>query len=54
MPQKDFCTLFDVIMIYTKQSMPLAVDNSEMAVIGLSLGQGYFRYLEADRSQYFR
>ena len=39
MPQKDFCTLFDVIMIYTKQSMPLAVDNSEMAVIGLSLKQ---------------
>ena len=39
MPQKDFCTPFDVIMIYTKQSMPLAVDNSEMAVIGLSLKQ---------------
>ena len=30
-------TLFDVIMIYTKQSTPLAVDNSEMLVIGLSL-----------------
>ena len=39
MPQKDFCTLFDVIMIHTKQSMPLAVYNSEMAVIGLSLKQ---------------
>ncbi len=29
--------LSHVIMIYTKQSTPLAVDNSEMAVIGLSL-----------------
>ena len=34
---KDFRTPFDVIMIYTKQSTPLAVDCSEMAVIGLSL-----------------
>ena len=30
-------TPFDVIMIYTKQSPPLAVDNSKSAVIGLSL-----------------
>ena len=35
--RKDFRTPFHVIMIYTKQSTPLAVDNSEMAVIGLSL-----------------
>ena len=28
---------FDMIMIYTKQSVLLAVDNSEMLVIGLSL-----------------
>ena len=28
---------FDVIMIYSKQSTPLAVDISEMVVIGLSL-----------------
>ena len=34
---EDFRTPFDVIMIYTKQSTSLAVDNSEMAVIGLSL-----------------
>ena len=33
--RKDFSTPFDVIMIYTKQSMPLAVDNSKIAVIGL-------------------
>ena len=35
----DFRTPYDVIMIYTnfKQSTPFAVDNSEMAVIGLSL-----------------
>ena len=35
--RKDFSTPFDVTMIYTKQSTPLAVDNSEIAVIGLSL-----------------
>ena len=35
--RKDFSTPFDVIMIYTKQSTPLAVDNSKIAVIGLSL-----------------
>ena len=35
--RKDFRTPSDVTMIYTKQSTPLAVDNSEMAVIGLSL-----------------
>jgi hypothetical protein len=35
--RKDFRTLFDVITIYTKQSMQLTVDNCEMAVIGLSL-----------------
>ena len=35
--QKDFSTPFDVIMIFTKQSTPLAVDNSKIAVIGLSL-----------------
>ena len=29
--------IFDVIMIYAKQSTPLAVDNSKIAVIGLSL-----------------
>ena len=34
--RKDSRT-FDVIVIYTKQSMPLAVDNSKIAVIGLSL-----------------
>ena len=33
----DFSPPFDVIMIYTKQSTPLAVDNSKIAVIGLSL-----------------
>ena len=27
--RKDFSTPFDMIMIYTKQSTPLAVDNSE-------------------------
>ena len=32
--RKDFRTPSDVTMIYTKQSTPLAVDNSEMAVIG--------------------
>ena len=35
--RKDFSTPFDVIMIYTKQSTPLAVHNSKIAVIGLSL-----------------
>ena len=35
--RKDFSTPFDVIMIYTKQSTPLAVDNSKIAVIGVSL-----------------
>ena len=35
--RKDFSTPFDVIMIYTKQSTPLAVDNSKISVIGLSL-----------------
>ena len=35
--RKDFRTPFDAIMIYTKQSTPLAVENSEMLVIGLSL-----------------
>ena len=34
---KDFRTPFFVIMIYTKQSTPLAVDKAEMAVVGLSL-----------------
>ena len=29
--------IFDVIMIYAKQSTPLAVDNCKIAVIGLSL-----------------
>ena len=33
--RKDFSTPFDVI--YTKQSTPLAVDNSKIAVIGVSL-----------------
>ena len=28
---------FNVIMIYTKQSTPLAVNNSKIALIGLSL-----------------
>ena len=31
--RKDFSTPFDVIMIYTKQSTPLVVDNSKIAVI---------------------
>ena len=35
--RKNFSMPFDVIMIYTKQSTPLAVDNSKIAVIGLSL-----------------
>ena len=35
--RKEFRTPFDVIMIYTKQSTPLPVDNSEMDVIDLSL-----------------
>ena len=35
--RKDFSTPFDAIMIYTKQSTPLAVNNSKIAVIGLSL-----------------
>ena len=35
--RKDFTTPFDVIMIYTKQSTPLAVNNSKITVIGLSL-----------------
>ena len=35
--RKDFSTPFNVIMIYTKQSTPLAVDDSKIAVIGLSL-----------------
>ena len=35
--RKDFCTPFDVTMIYTKQSTPLAADNSEMAVVSSSL-----------------
>ena len=35
--RKDFSTPFDVIMIYTKQSTPLVVDNAKIAVIGLSL-----------------
>ena len=37
MQRKDFSTPFDEIMIYTKQRTPLAVDNSKIAVIGLSL-----------------
>ena len=44
MRRKDFYTPFGMIMMYSKQSTPLAVDNSEMAVdnsemavIGLSL-----------------
>ena len=35
--RKNFSTSFDVIMIYAKQSTPLAVDYSKIAVIGLSL-----------------
>ena len=35
--RKDFSAPFDVIVIYTKQSTPSAVDNSKIAVIGLSL-----------------
>ena len=35
--RKDFSTPFDVIMIHTKQSTPLAIDTSKIAVIGLSL-----------------
>ena len=35
--QKDFRTPLDVIMIYTKQRTLLAVNNSKIAVIGLSL-----------------
>ena len=35
--RNDFSTPFDVIMIYTKQSTPSAVDCSKIAVIGLSL-----------------
>ena len=35
--RKHFRTPFDVITIYTKQSTPLPVDNSEMDVIDLSL-----------------
>ena len=35
--RKDFSTPFDVIMIYTKQSTPLAVNNSKIAMIGVSL-----------------
>ena len=31
------CTPFNVIMIHIKQSMPLAVDNSKFAAIGLLL-----------------
>ena len=34
--RKDFSTPFDVILIYTKQSTPLAIDNSKIAAIGLS------------------
>ena len=37
MRRRDFSTPFDVIMVYTKQSTPLAVVNSKIAVIGLSL-----------------
>ena len=33
--QKDFHTPFDVITIRTKQSTPLVVNNSVMAMIGL-------------------
>ena len=33
--RKDFSTPFDVIMIYTKQRTSLAVDNSEIAEIGV-------------------
>ena len=35
--RKDFRTPFDVIMMYTKQSTSLAVNNSKISVIGLSL-----------------
>ena len=35
--RKDSSTPLDVIVIYTKQSMPLAIDNFKIAVIGLSL-----------------
>ena len=48
---KDFSTPFDLIMIYTKQSTPLAVDNSKIAVIGLSLTWRRVR-LSSKRSQF--
>ena len=30
--RKDFSTPLDMIMVYTKQNTPLAVDNSQIAV----------------------
>ena len=35
--RNDFRVLFDMIMIYTKQRKLLAAENSQIAVIGLSL-----------------
>ena len=50
--QKDFSMSFDVTMIYTKQSMPLAVNNSKIAVIGLSLKHGASMHLSSNKSQF--
>ena len=49
--RKDFSMPFDRIMIYTKQSMPLAVDNSKIAVIGLLL-KWCQMHLSSNRSQF--
>ena len=49
--RKTLRTPFDVIMIYTKQSTPLAVDNSKIAVTGLSL-KWRQRAMSSNRSQF--
>ena len=50
--RKDFSTLFDVIMINAKQNTPLAVDNSRIAVIGLSLKWHQRMRLSSNRSHF--
>ena len=50
--RKDFSTPFDIFMIYTKQSTPLAVNNSKIAVIGLLLKHGVSTRLSSNTSQF--
>ena len=50
--RNDFSTPFDVIMIYTKQSTPSAVDYSKIAAISLSLKWRQRASVSSNRSQF--